>query len=73
LIVAIAAPFITHKIQVQRVKRLKEKFFKQNHGLLLKQLISQNTDIGALPKDPQRQGLLQAIPSPIQTTTRRKD
>jgi len=28
------------------VKRLKEKFFKQNHGLLLKQLISQNTDIG---------------------------
>ena len=46
MIVAIAAPFITHKIQVQRVKRLKEKFFKQNHGLLLKQLISQNTDIG---------------------------
>jgi len=46
LIVAIAAPFITHKIQVQRVKRLKEKFFKQNHGLLLQQLISQNTDIG---------------------------
>ena len=46
MIVAIAAPFITHKIQVQRVKRLKEKFFKQNHGLLLKQLISQNTAIG---------------------------
>ena len=46
MIVALAAPFITHKIQLRRVKRLKEKFFKQNHGLLLQQLISQNTDIG---------------------------
>ncbi|CAL4986399.1 unnamed protein product [Urochloa decumbens] len=46
LIVALAAPFVTRKIQVQRVKRLKEKFFKENHGLLLQQLISQNTDIG---------------------------
>ena len=46
MIVALAAPFITHKIQLRQVKRLKEKFFKQNHGLLLQQLISQNTDIG---------------------------
>ncbi|CAO2141795.1 unnamed protein product [Urochloa humidicola] len=46
LVVAFAAPFITHKIQVQRIKRMKVKFFKQNHGLLLEQLISQNTDIG---------------------------
>ncbi|OEL20201.1 Wall-associated receptor kinase 2 [Dichanthelium oligosanthes] len=46
LLVALAAPFITRKIQLQRVKRLKEKFFKQNHGLLLEQLVSQNTDIG---------------------------
>ncbi|KAF8684835.1 hypothetical protein HU200_044114 [Digitaria exilis] len=46
LIVALVSPFMTHKIQQQRVKRLKEKFFKQNHGLLLQQLISQNTDIG---------------------------
>ncbi|KAM0825142.1 hypothetical protein ACQ4PT_069728 [Festuca glaucescens] len=46
LIVALAAPFVTRKIQLQRVKRLKEKFFKQNHGLLLQQLIFQNTDIG---------------------------
>jgi serine/threonine protein kinase len=28
------------------VRRLKEKFFKQNHGFLLQQLISQDTDIG---------------------------
>lgn len=46
LIVALASPFMIHKIQLQRVKRLKEKFFKQNHGLLLQQLISQNTNIG---------------------------
>uniref|UniRef100_A0A0E0LUE0 Protein kinase domain-containing protein n=1 Tax=Oryza punctata TaxID=4537 RepID=A0A0E0LUE0_ORYPU len=46
LLVALAAPFITRKLQLQRAKRMKEKFFKQNHGLLLQQLISQNTDIG---------------------------
>ncbi|CAL4979358.1 unnamed protein product [Urochloa decumbens] len=46
LVVALAAPFITRKIQMERFKRMKEKFFKQNHGLLLQQLISQNTDIG---------------------------
>ncbi|KAL6848355.1 hypothetical protein ACP4OV_021649 [Aristida adscensionis] len=46
LLVALAVPFITRKIQLQSVKRLKEKFFKQNHGLLLQQLVSRNTDIG---------------------------
>jgi serine/threonine protein kinase len=45
-IVALAAPLVTRKIQQQRVKKMKAKFFKQNHGLLLQQLISQNTDIG---------------------------
>lgn len=28
------------------MKKAKEKFFKQNHGLLLQQLVSQNVDIG---------------------------
>ncbi|KAJ1276418.1 hypothetical protein BS78_05G213200 [Paspalum vaginatum] len=46
LLLALAAPFITRKIQKERVKRLREKLFKQNHGLLLEQLISRNTDIG---------------------------
>jgi serine/threonine protein kinase len=45
-IVALAAPLVTRKTQQQRVKKMKAKFFKQNHGLLLQQLISQNTDIG---------------------------
>ncbi|KAJ1255787.1 hypothetical protein BS78_K159600 [Paspalum vaginatum] len=46
LLIALAAPFITRKILKQKAKRTREKFFKQNHGLLLQQLISQNTDIG---------------------------
>ncbi|CAD6264591.1 unnamed protein product [Miscanthus lutarioriparius] len=31
---------------MQRVKKMKDKFFKQNHGLLVQQLVSQNSDIG---------------------------
>ena len=31
---------------MQRVKKMKDNFFKQNHGLLLQQLVSQNSDIG---------------------------
>uniref|UniRef100_A0A0E0PJW6 Wall-associated receptor kinase galacturonan-binding domain-containing protein n=1 Tax=Oryza rufipogon TaxID=4529 RepID=A0A0E0PJW6_ORYRU len=33
-------------VKQRRVKKLKEKFFKQNHGLLLQQLISKNTNFG---------------------------
>uniref|UniRef100_A0A0E0AX76 Protein kinase domain-containing protein n=1 Tax=Oryza glumipatula TaxID=40148 RepID=A0A0E0AX76_9ORYZ len=33
-------------VKQRRDKKLKEKFFKQNHGLLLQQLISKNTDFG---------------------------
>ena len=34
------------KIKLQKVKKMKQRFFKQNHGLLLQQLISRSTDIG---------------------------
>ncbi|XP_066323748.1 wall-associated receptor kinase 5-like [Miscanthus floridulus] len=34
------------KIKLQKAKKMKQKFFDQNHGLLLQQLISRNTDIG---------------------------
>ncbi|PVH37133.1 hypothetical protein PAHAL_6G253900 [Panicum hallii] len=46
LFLALGVPFIMHKIKLRKVKKMKEKFFKQNHGLLLQQLISQNANIG---------------------------
>jgi serine/threonine protein kinase len=46
LLLALGAPFITRKIKLQKVKKMREKIFKQNHGLLLQQLISHNADIG---------------------------
>ncbi|RLM61224.1 wall-associated receptor kinase 1-like [Panicum miliaceum] len=46
LLEVIAAPFIFRTVQEQMVKNVKERFFKQNHGLLLQQLISQRVDIG---------------------------
>ncbi|TVU05278.1 hypothetical protein EJB05_48436, partial [Eragrostis curvula] len=46
MIFALGAPFITRKMKLHKVKRRKERFFKQNHGLLLQQLISQKSDIG---------------------------
>ncbi|CAN6342138.1 unnamed protein product [Urochloa humidicola] len=45
LIIALGAAFLTRKIKHQRARMLKQKFFKQNHGHLLKQLVSQNADI----------------------------
>ncbi|WVZ54445.1 hypothetical protein U9M48_005234, partial [Paspalum notatum var. saurae] len=46
LLLVIGAPFIISKIKRYKVKRRKERYFKQNHGLLLQQLVSQNSDIG---------------------------
>ncbi|KAM0897642.1 hypothetical protein ACQ4PT_022415 [Festuca glaucescens] len=46
LLMALAAPFITRKIKLNRANKLKKRLFKQNHGLLLQQLISQKTDFG---------------------------
>ncbi|CAD6264588.1 unnamed protein product [Miscanthus lutarioriparius] len=46
LLLAIGAPYIMRKIKLQKVKKMKQRFFKQNHGLLLQQLISRSTDIG---------------------------
>ncbi|CAO2144391.1 unnamed protein product [Urochloa humidicola] len=38
--------FIVRKIKAQRKKRLRESFFKQNHGQLLQQLVRHMADIG---------------------------
>ncbi|KAL6651529.1 hypothetical protein ACP70R_010454 [Stipagrostis hirtigluma subsp. patula] len=36
---------ITNKLKQRRIKKLRQYFFKRNHGLLLQQLISSNKDI----------------------------
>lgn len=46
LILALGGPFVIRKLKSHKVRKTKEKFFKQNHGLLLQQLISRNVDIG---------------------------
>ncbi|WVZ92294.1 hypothetical protein U9M48_038371 [Paspalum notatum var. saurae] len=46
LLLALGTPFIAHKIKLQKVRRMREKSFHQNHGLLLQKLVSHNTDIG---------------------------
>ena len=46
LLLAIGAPFVARKIKQHKVKKTKQRFFKQNHGLLLQQLVSQKLDIG---------------------------
>uniref|UniRef100_K3YGG2 Protein kinase domain-containing protein n=1 Tax=Setaria italica TaxID=4555 RepID=K3YGG2_SETIT len=46
LLLALGGPFIIRKIKLQKVKKMRHKFFKENHGLLLQQLISRDTDIG---------------------------
>ncbi|XP_072986691.1 wall-associated receptor kinase 5-like [Typha latifolia] len=43
LLIGIALPI--HQFKIRRAKKIKEKFFKQNRGLLLQQLISSNTNI----------------------------
>ncbi|BAT06118.1 Os08g0501200, partial [Oryza sativa Japonica Group] len=46
LLLALSAPFISSKMKLRKMKRMKETFFRQNHGLLLGRLVSQNADIG---------------------------
>ena len=46
LLLALGGPYIMRKVKLQKVKKMKQNNFKQNHGLLLQQLISLNTDIG---------------------------
>ncbi|CAL5001256.1 unnamed protein product [Urochloa decumbens] len=46
LALIVGGPFIMRKIKLQKVKKMKQRFFNQNHGLLLQQLISRNSDIG---------------------------
>jgi serine/threonine protein kinase len=46
LLLALCVPFVTCKIKLNRADKLKKRLFKQNHGLLLQQLISQKTDFG---------------------------
>ncbi|XP_021321421.1 wall-associated receptor kinase 2 [Sorghum bicolor] len=45
LLLALGGPYIMHKIKLQKANKVKQRLFKQNHGLLLQQLISHNTDI----------------------------
>jgi hypothetical protein len=45
LLLALGGPYIMRKIKLQKVTKMKQRFFKQNHGLLLQPLISHNTDI----------------------------
>lgn len=46
LLIALGGPYIMRKVKLQKVKKMKQINFKKNHGLLLEQLISHNTDIG---------------------------
>ncbi|TVU05254.1 hypothetical protein EJB05_48412 [Eragrostis curvula] len=46
MLLGLGLPFMASKIKLYKVQKMKEKFFKQNHGLLLQQLISQKADIG---------------------------
>jgi serine/threonine protein kinase len=41
----LGAAKITRKLKHQRAKKLRQKFFKRNHGFLLQQLLSSNEDI----------------------------
>ncbi|TVU03400.1 hypothetical protein EJB05_51064, partial [Eragrostis curvula] len=45
LFAVLSAVFLTRKIKRRRARLLKEKFFKQNRGHLLQQLVSQKSDI----------------------------
>jgi serine/threonine protein kinase len=46
LFLTLGTPLVTRKIKLHKVERKKERIFKQNHGLLLQQLVLQQSDIG---------------------------
>jgi hypothetical protein len=46
VLLALGAPLVTHSIKQQKAKITKDKFFKQNHGLLYQQLVSQRANMG---------------------------
>ncbi|CAL5013323.1 unnamed protein product [Urochloa decumbens] len=46
LLLAFGAPFIIRKLKERKAKKMKEKCFNQNHGLLLQQLLMHKADIG---------------------------
>ncbi|KAG8050302.1 hypothetical protein GUJ93_ZPchr0009g2280 [Zizania palustris] len=45
LVLALGAIFLTRKIKHRRARMVRQKFFKQNRGHLLQQLVSQKADI----------------------------
>lgn len=46
VLLALSAPFVIRIVKLRKVKKMREKLFNQNHGLLLQQLISQKANIG---------------------------
>ena len=46
MLLALGAPLVTRSIKQQKARKRKDKFFKQNHGLLFQQLVSQRADMG---------------------------
>lgn len=46
LLLTFGSPLIIRKAKERKAKKTREKYFKQNHGLLLQQLISHKADIG---------------------------
>ncbi|KAM3259848.1 hypothetical protein ACQJBY_051251 [Aegilops geniculata] len=46
MLLVIGGLFIIRKLEHHRAEKLKRKFFNQNHGQLLQQLVSQRSDIG---------------------------
>ncbi|CAO2211396.1 unnamed protein product [Urochloa humidicola] len=45
LLLIVSVRVMKQKIELRKARKTKEKFFKQNHGLLLQQLVSQKADI----------------------------
>ena len=43
---SISTTLLIHKVKAERKKRPRKRFFKQNHGQLLQQLVCQRADIG---------------------------
>nr|XP_034599967.1 wall-associated receptor kinase 1-like [Setaria viridis] len=46
MLLAFGSPFIIRKIKETKVRKMKEKYFSENHGLLLQQLLTHKADIG---------------------------